>query len=176
MFQLLKLGGTPESGIALATRGGTPIPNCQAPNISSASIRKFRRLLQNHNLWHERKPPCGLYNCFGHVWASRRTAIYEQTAVELIFREDRYRPLRSNESPECGDVVLYCCSGQHRSILHVGLVCELRRLISANMQVGLPIPWVLSKWDDSSGEVLHQFNDIPWKQNEVTIAFLTERV
>lgn len=176
MFELLKFGGSAEAGIALETRQRTPIPNSQAPNVSSASLRKFQRLLQDHRDWRLRKPACGLYNCYGHIWASRRTAIYDQPAVELILREDGYRRLRPQESPINGDVLLYYVDAQYNSMLHVGSVCELRRLALNNVEMGAPVPWILSKWDDSSGEVLHHVNDVPWQDGEFTIAFWTDRV
>lgn len=175
MFERLKLGGSAEAGIGLETRQRTPIPNSQSPNVSSANLLKFQRLLGNHGRWELRKAACGLYNCFGHIWASRRTAIYEQSAVELILREDGYRRLRPEESPRHGDIALYYFDSQPRSLLHVGSVCELRRLVLNNVETGAPVPWILSKWDDSLGEVLHHVNDVPWQEGEFTIAFWTER-
>jgi hypothetical protein len=55
-------------------------------------------------------------------------------------------------------------------MLHVGLICELRSLV----QGGTKIPWILSKWDDTLGEVFHHFMDVPWPE-DFSVAFWTDR-
>ena len=174
MFEIVKLGGSRESGIALETRKRTPLRNSQAPEVDQTAIQKFQRLLQRYTGWELRKTACGLYNCFGLVWASRRTAIYDEPAVKNILQDDGYRELQNNESPSPGDVALYY-DAQRKSILHVGLICELRQLYAGSEESRQRIPWILSKWNDTSGEVLHHFNEVPWQPNDFTVAFWTER-
>lgn len=56
------------------------------------------------------------------------------------------------------------------SLYHVGMVFEFREVEATGR---LKAPWVLSKWDDVSGEVLHFWMDVPWA-NPRTV-FQTER-
>lgn len=162
MFEALRLIGSDEQGIPLNTRRNRPIGNAQAPETLDGRLcRKYDLLLAQHgDRWEQRKPPCGVYNCFGHVWASRRTAIYEQTEIDKILEDDGYRLLLDSELPMQGDLILYYVDG---SLWHVGLVCELRALsLPTGMATAQRTAWVLSKWDNSSGEVLHDWQDVPF--------------
>jgi hypothetical protein len=130
-----------------------------------------------HPAWELRNQACGIYNCFGHVWAARRTAIYDQPAVETVLRDDGYRKLSSSESTLHGDVALYFDTA-HISLLHVGLVCELRTMVTPQgAPLGNPVPWVLSKLNDVSGEVLHRSKDVPFPygNDDVLLEFWTDR-
>jgi len=175
MFELPHLAGSPASGIVLETRLRRRIRNSQAPDPDARATAIFRRLLASHRGWELRKPESGIYNCFGHVWASRRTAVYDQPGVEDILLDDGYRRLSSNESPVQGDIGIYYDSAG-TSVLHVGLVSDLRRISSSTgAEVGAPVAWLLSKWNDASGEVLHHFRDVPWADGDFTLAFWTDR-
>lgn len=175
MFENIRLLGSDEQPIPLHTRMRNPVRNSQAPEPDARARRKFDLLLTQHRDWELRKPPCGFYNCFGHLWASRRTAIYDQPEVDKILHDDGYRRLAPAERPRHGDVAVYCDS-TGKSFYHVGMLCELRRLTLADgTAVGEPTPWILSKWDDASGEVLHRLNDVPWPENEFMIEWWTER-
>lgn len=175
MFELVRMLGSEEVSIVVETRERSRIPNSQAPAPDARAVAVFARLLQTHPTWELRKAACGYYNCFGHVWAARRTAIYEQSGVELIVRDDGYRFLASGEPPLHGDVAVYE-DANHDSILHVGFVCELRRLSDPQGRpAGQPAIWVLSKWNDSAGEVLHHLNDVPWAADRFRVRFWTDR-
>ena len=124
--------------------------------------------------WVERKPPSGTYNCAGHVWACRRTAIYDdlENQVETIFKDDSYRLFKQGgEALSIGDLVVYWdrTSGK-KLFLHVGVIAEIRMLAGSVKQV----PWVLSKWDDTSGEVLHNCWRHPFEP-PVDVEFWTDR-
>jgi hypothetical protein len=107
MFETFKLFGSTEVSIALETRRRRSIPNSQAPDTDPRSRAKFARLMKTHGNWRERKAPCGIYNCFGHIWASRRTSIYEEDAVEMILEDDDYRWLSDQGQVREGDLALY---------------------------------------------------------------------
>ena len=101
--------------------------------------------------------PQGVYNCAGHVWASRRTAIYAESEWQKIYEQDGYRELRSDEDPQIGDLAIYL--SETAGFLHVGTIINLAPPIG---QGGSPIPEILSKWDDTSGEFLHFAPDVPF--------------
>lgn len=175
MFEQLRLSGSVRRYIALETRLRTPLENSQALKPEARSIRIFELQLRNHPRWELRKASCGVYNCFGHVWASRRTALYYQKDVEAIFRDDGYRRLQAHEKPFQGDLAVYYDRSE-QSIYHVGIVGELRRLVlTTGTDLAAPIPWVLSKWNDASGEVLHHINDVPFEGVQFTVRFWTDR-
>jgi hypothetical protein len=45
-----------------------------------------------------------------------------------------------------------------KGFLHVGTVFELKQLDGSEKQ----IPWILSKWDDTSPEYMHHFEHCPF--------------
>jgi hypothetical protein len=162
LFNVAQLIGSAERELPLSTRKNRHIANAQAPSTLDERIQeKYRGLLANHRQWEERKPACGVYNCFGHVWAARRTSIYEQSEIEKILDDDGYRSLTDREQPRRGDLILYFVDDV---LYHVGVVYEFRQAI--HVAVDSPsvelVPWVLSKWDDTKGEVLHSAYDVPW--------------
>ena len=174
MFEDLWLLGSQERDIPLYTRLRSRVRNSQAQEPDDRSLQKFDRLLAQHRRWELRKAACGTYNCFGHVWASRRTAIYEQSEIEIIRRDDGYRLLGMNETPRPGDLAVYCDS-QEQSIYHVGVVCELRLAVALDDRPQpATVPWILSKLDDASGEVVHHMNDMHLPDG-FTVNFWTDR-
>lgn len=175
MFDLASLVGSSPQGIRLQTRARREIPNSQAGTPSTRMVGIFNLLVAKHPKWEIRTSPCGIYNCFGQIWAARRTAIYDQSSVDAILDDDQYRLLGQAEPVRQGDVALYS-DEPSGNFLHAGLVCELRGIVDSNgIRHGAPIPWILSKWNDSSGEVVHHFLDVPWPANEFRVRFYTDR-
>ena len=176
MFEIPKLLGTTQS-IILETKRGTSILNEQAPAPSAQSINTFNILLGKHFAWKVRKPPCGVYNCFGLVWASRRTSIYEQVELDKIVDDDGYIRYDNYASAQIGDLVVFLDIDNKDGFLHVGLIVEIRQLDVGHSTTSSGVPWVLSKWDDSSGEVLHPIEDVPYNDYHLKyrIVLLTER-
>ena len=170
-------------GLGLDTRAGRPILNEILPEPQESERRKLDLLHTLHGArWEARKPHTSGYNCAGHVWASRRTSILEESAIQLIFADDGYRTLRPGESVVQGDLVLYWnrTTGGQESWMHVGVVSELRREIVTDadmpvVQSGGRVPWILSKWSVFHGEWLHRYNDAPYKWDGVRIEFWTDR-
>lgn len=170
MFEIQRLQGDPEKGIALQTRTGRDIRNSLGVELTERHFRIYQDLLSKHGQrWQQRRPPFGGYNCAGHVWASRRTCIYEENDWRLILNEDGYQ---KTEEPVADDLVVY--SDKQSGILHIGRVLELK----AGVAEGRPrIPWIVSKWSDVSGEVCHHVHDHPLREAGfvVTIEYWTDR-
>lgn len=170
MFELQRLQGPDEFKIALHTRWGRDIANTVGPELTDVHSRRYAALLhQSGRNWRERKPPSAGYNCAGHVWASRRTCIYEESEWRKILDDDGYR--RTDE-PIPDDIVLYL--ERERGVLHVGRILELREGITATSP---RIPWVVSKWSDWGGEVFHHVSDVPFHTQgfDVRIEYWTDR-
>jgi hypothetical protein len=146
MLEMARLVGTPRQGIILQTRAGHDVANSQSCEPDATIRARYEGLRRKHFAWLGRKPACGLYNCFGLVWASRRTAIYEESDISKILTDDGYRQLMADSELRPGDVVLYRYPG---NTLHAAMVVELKSLDTST------IPWVLSKWGPVFGEDLH---------------------
>jgi hypothetical protein len=175
VFEELRLVGPSARSIVLHTHRSTVIKNEIALDPDERCRRKYELLRGKHSGWNERKPPSGVYNCVGHVWACRRTAVYEDLDRQVlsIRDDDGYDALDwPRESVAVGDVVTYWESAKiHKGFFHVGVVFELRCLTKDSLK----IPWILSKWDDASGEVLHHYKDCPFS-TEIEAEFWTDRL
>jgi hypothetical protein len=159
MFEELRLLGKTEKSIVVQTREGTSIENLVELAPAEAQRRSYSLFLRRFGAnWRQRKPATGFYNCAGHVWASRRTAILKPESWQVILDEDGYRALNAAETPVAGDLVLYA-DAQSGEYIHVGMILEMQEGISPESPA---IPWVLSKWNSTSGEVMHYVDDVPY--------------
>lgn len=170
MFGNVKILGTPPRGIKLQTRRGNDIANEIAPAPEIRHMRSFQDLLRKFKSWEIRCESVGIYNCAGHVWGSRRTSIYDDSAYRLIISDDDYQKI-SVIDVRPGDIVLYF-DEEHREIYHVGMVVQLRDLIVGG---NTKVPWVLSKLGDSMGEVIHSAYDIHLPNYSPEPEFWSER-
>lgn len=165
MFEELALLTPTKKSIALSTHRNTPIDNDIALEPTFQELNLNARLLKKFYRWEPRRPPGGVYNCIGHVWASRRTSVFDnaEKQVMTIFSDDNYRILSDEEEPWPGDIITYWGSKKdHTNFIHVGVVFELRDGVSGST---VRIPWILSKWNSALGEVLHSFKDHPFLEH-----------
>jgi hypothetical protein len=173
MLEELKLLGPTERSIVVQTRKGTPVENLIELEPGEPECRRYRLLLQRFGQnWKERKPACGVYNCAGHVWASRRTSILADEAWRIILREDGYRLLLDTETPIPGDLALY--ADEPGELLHVGMILEVQKGFDDESP---RMAWVLSKWNSTSGEVMHFAHDVPYGKQGIPfkIQYWTDR-
>jgi hypothetical protein len=98
-----------------------------------------------------RREATATYNCHGLTFASRRTGIYEVTAIQLILSDDGYQAVEEQHVLP-GDVVLYF---EPEGLAHSGIVVALERLGNAI------IPKVMSKWG-IAGEYIHSVRTCPY--------------
>jgi hypothetical protein len=174
-FEGAKLLGSAVKRLPLATRAGNDIPNEIIPEPDAVERWKMDHFVKLYGArWEPRKPHGGIYNCAGHVWASRRTAILEDDAVRLILADDGYRPLGPAEDVLQGDLVLYWAKmpDGREIFLHVGMVCEIRPGPGS-----VRFAWVISKWGATSCESLHRYDDVPYARQgfSLRIEFRTDR-
>ncbi len=150
-------GGSIEKELALDTRAGEHIPNGVSPGpIYGDTLQWQDEYLGKHPHWIERKKPCGVYNCFGLVFANRRTSIYETTFIDEILRQDRFKQIAPQEV-ELGDLVVY---RDERFPVHAGRIVRAAPMYKDVKDSPKNIR-VLSKWGPNGGEATHPFDDIP---------------
>ena len=138
--------------ITIQTRRGRDISVAifpdEPPNKIPAYHARFSREYPENIL---RRQPTASYNCFGLVFACRRACVMDDS-VNVILRDDGYRPLGRGELPVAGDIVIYYEDGRPE---HVGVVIELRELGN------LKIPIVISKWGPGP-EYIHNVMRTPY--------------
>lgn len=171
MFEFQKLLGSNRRGIALQTKLGTDIPNQLGAELTAVAARRDELLVKRcGNQWQRRRPACGEYNCAGHVWACRRTGIFEPQAWTKILADDGYR---MTKHPQPDDLAVYF--DQNNEILHVGRIVELKSIAIGSS----PVPWVVSKWAIDTGEFVHNVNHHPYHDPalgfQVRIDYWTDR-
>lgn len=171
MLEMARLVGTPPKGIILQTRAGHDVANSQSCEPDDRTRNLYDRFRSPHFDWKNRKPACGFYNCFGLVWASRRTSIYSENDLLKILADDGYHPLADENDLQPGDIVVYLRGTEHnsRDTLHIALVLYLDQVGS------IPVPWLLSKWSDQYGEDIHKLRDVPMYYGNYIIELWTDR-
>lgn len=157
MLEMARLIGTPRGKIILQTRAGRNLENSQSCEPDAKIRNCYNLFRRNQFAWVNRKPACGVYNCFGLVWASRRTSIYDESEISKILTDDGYRQLAPDEQPQPGDIVLYLRQPGDtlRDTLHAAIVLELEKVGT------YVVPRVLSKWSDVFGEDIHVLTAVP---------------
>jgi hypothetical protein len=144
----------PAEPLPLATRLRRAIDNSVAPEPTVGQVRLYDELRRKHGLRDERRRPYGSCNCAGLVWAARRTAIYETTDWNAILADDSYRRVTT---PMVGDLAIYFGTDHRVGFVHVGMVVRLEAVLSGSEG---EIAVVLSKLDDTSGELIHRAPDL----------------
>jgi hypothetical protein len=170
MFGEEILLGDTERSIALETRKGRNIRNVVAPEPDEQAHQKYEAVRERFGqTWTNRKGPCGGYNCYGMVFATRRTAIYEDDQIPDILKDDGYRQISAKEVRP-GDIVLY--RDRTLGLLHAALVLRCQE-----WEGPTPVPFALSKWSGICGEDEHNVRHHIWPvpEYDVDIEFWTER-
>ena len=141
--------------LALHTRRRRQIRNIQRLEQPPDRLRAAARQVTGAHASAQLRSATGVYNCFGLVFASRRTWIErlddDETEQEVmnILSDDLYGKLPQDVTPETGDVVLY--RNPEGELTHAGIV------------VGVP-PYplavrVISQWG-IAGEYVHDAADV----------------
>src|SRR6266540_6077546 len=98
MFDELQLVGSTEKSIVVEARRGSRVLNDIPAPAGEAGRRKYDAFRSTHGKgWVSRKPATDGYNCFGHLFATRRTVIRDDAEVGKVLVDDGYRTLRDGE-------------------------------------------------------------------------------
>jgi len=166
MFEEEFLIGDTERSIVVQTRRGRSVANVieaepgpREKNIYATIQKRFG------HVWINRKPPCGVYNCYGMVFASRRTSILDDGQIADILRDDGYRTIPEHDA-RVADLVLY--KDRKIGLLHVARVTHRHDLKALH---------ALSKWNPTSGEDEHHIRHHCWTDQgfDVELEFWTDR-
>ena len=138
--------------LSLSTRKRNQIPNEQRlPKKKVIMEAACNYVLQSHPNARVRSLN-SVYNCMGMVFASRRTWVGPEH-LDMILRDDEYRPIDDTGELQRGDVVVY--RNDQGVPTHVGIVAEIHPTLE-NGQLQIT---VLSQWG-ADGEYLHSVNDV----------------
>jgi hypothetical protein len=145
---------TDRTAIGLYTKKKRWIKNCQRKGAAKARMDAAKAI------WLGRFPDIKIrsltseYNCFGMVFANRRTWIVDGDEVEKkVFPDDGYRKLTDPNEICIGDVAVYR-KGPGAPIEHVALVMEV------TIDQGRVETLLLSQWGED-GEYIHRVNAVP---------------
>ena len=140
--------------IPVFTAEGTRIPNERPPARPPQVIRESHRLFREQHPAAKLRSVASTYNCAGMVLAFRRTWIEDLANVPKYLAEDGYKPLKPNESPAPGDVVVY--RSDTGTVAHLGIVLE----VPTTPIEAAAGPLIMSKWGQN-GEYIHRVRDKP---------------
>ena len=136
--------------IRLETREGRRIPNEQYWQRDSTSMAEAERAANFYGVERTRSLS-SVYNCFGLVFASRRTQVAPDH-IAMILTDDKYTKLRSVEEVITGDLVLYTKDDEYS---HVAVVVSPK---FGEGGIGNH-PLVVSQWG-KDGEYLHLWDRV----------------
>lgn len=158
---ILLATGTPKREIPLSTHLGTGIKNeTMSPEFKpTPSQRKAEERLGV--MYRRIRDPIAGFNCFGQVFANRRTGIYgkiDDVDLEQILSEDGYLEISESELHE-GDVVMYY---DERGPTHATRVWRFEEIRLDPKALPTRRVLALSKFNDMSGEYEHSIEDIRW--------------
>ena len=143
--------GTPDDPLALnlETRARRFIHNVMRLEVEPEIMRERIRVTRETFPGAIPVSASIVYNCYGLVFAARRSAIVDEEDVHAILEDDGYKTMPWDPAAwMVGDVVLY--RNAAGELAHVGIVAgKTIDLKTGNIKVD-----VLSAWGDS-GEYLH---------------------
>jgi hypothetical protein len=140
----------PES-LGIFTKKRYRIRDSQPPEMEPAYLLSMARFHETRYDSIRRRSLTATYNCYGMVFASRRTSLVEPKEIYRILQDDGYERIHDRLQVRLGDVVLYRMTPQG-DISHVGLVSRID-FSPRNFEL-------LSKWGDC-GEYFHNENIVP---------------
>lgn len=146
-------GPTDKMGILLATKKGNRIRNARPQEVCPESMLARERIWKNVLPGIQTRSLSATYNCYGMVFASRRTCI-EEDQIEMILDDDGYNRVVDADL-KIGDIVIYRKSPGGK-ITHVAMIVRLDyQAQDAEWEIT-----VLSQWG-MDGEYFHGVDEVP---------------
>jgi hypothetical protein len=148
--------GTPDDPLALKleTRARRFINNMMRLETRPEIMRDRIRIIRENFPAAIPVSASTIYNCYGLVFAARRSAIVGEEDVQAILEDDGYKKMPWDPMAwMVGDIVLY--RNDSGELRHAGILArKTADLTTGNIQVD-----VLSAWGDS-GEYLHPIDHV----------------
>jgi hypothetical protein len=139
-----------RKAIKLATKRGRWIKNVRRREMPPEQLRAAVEVVRGKFSALTLRSISATYNCYGMVFASRRTCIVDGNEILNILSDDEYLKVTDRRRVNVGDVVIYR-SAPAGEITHAGIVIEKRPRASAGADATFMI---LSQWG-ASGEWIH---------------------
>ena len=149
----------PFVGIRLQTKRRRDIPNYQPDERSPYWHEEAVKMDMGSHPEIVLRNTTAVYNCLGLVFAARRTWIEGLQSerldeiFQMIVEDDELRPLRLEEAPVIGDLLIY--RNTDGTFAHIGTVVKAEsNLAQAKFDL-----LIMSKWG-KHGEYIHRENDV----------------
>lgn len=112
------------------------------------------------------------YNCYGLVFANRRTVIPFPEDVQLLLDDDGYQRITERSKVSVGDVIVYR-SNPDTEIKHAGIIVEVNpRPVGQRIEFDFMI---LSQWG-FDGEYFHRESQVPERYGKHTEYYSERRI
>jgi len=148
-------GASDKASVQLATKKGNWIRNARRQERPPVALRAAEKKWRTRFPGLSTRSLSATYNCYGMVFANRRTMILFEEDVQVILDDDGYRKLPDRSAAIVGDVIVYR-KAPKRVIEHAGLIIDIRKI---HKDSGTEII-VLSQWG-GEGEYLHREDHVP---------------
>jgi hypothetical protein len=154
IFTFLEGEENDKASIRLATSKNGWIKNVRRLQRSPEAMKAAAEIHKGKFPAIKQRSSSSLYNCFGLVFASRRTCIIDGNEVEKILSEDGYSAIGRVDA-DIHDVVVFR-EKSSREIVHCGLVAEVKiGILDGSRKI-----MVVSQWG-ADGEYLHPVEGLP---------------
>ncbi len=142
-------GESDRRSIKLETKEGRWINNARRMELHPERMRAAEELCQSTCPGITTRSLSHSYNCYGMVFANRRTCIVDEREIGKILTDDGYRLVQNRAEVCCGDVIVYR-KQEGGEIAHVGVIF----VVNHNIKTGDREFVVLSQWG-GDGEYIH---------------------
>ncbi len=167
--------------IPLGTHLGSAIPNETSAFLGRLSLGRQKEEARYVSIFKQVREPVAGYNCYGQVFASRRTGIYSvddfpiDKIIEMVLAEDGFGEIAYDDL-RAGDVVVY---SDEQGVDHVARIVGSAPRASLLVSDAEAQPTrsflVRSKFDSVSGEYEHPLENTGWSSTKMERRYYRDR-
>lgn len=150
-------GPTDNRALPLYTKKRNWIRNVfQKPEIPRQGLKDLERQVHEGCPGVRTRSLSATYNCYGMVFAVRRTYIKDDVDAQMILDDDEFNTVRDMKDVRPGDLIVYRDAPKDK-INHIGLVTKIAPRVGADPGWDIEI---LSQWGET-GEYFHRPEQVP---------------